>query len=270
MLVMQKQIDVEIASLGLPRQSEKKVAQRSFVDARADSMPDTPQGKEARRILEERRRAIRRGRIIGGGGAVLLVAVGVLLALQSRGRLAGRGSGLLVAAYFHYQVITSWFRARPRSLLLLRRFTGFSDRSFVVAREIGEACRGLAVALTVQDDSFRGEIPIGLEALLRYIGLPVAFMAPFLLFMVAPHAFFELGEIPVVASAVGLALALYWLFSVFLKRRAVMSAGLANYRPTLKRFFWRVRAGLVMYSGTGSCGSPTTPGAAPSSCAWTR
>jgi len=237
-------VDTDVASLRemLPNPSEEKVAPRQ---------PTTAQDEAAHRILDERRRTLRRSRIIGGGGAVLLVAFGGLIALRSGARFAGGTFGLMTAAYFNYRVIASWFRARPRSLLLLRRFTGFDDKRFVVARVLGEACSGLAVPITIQDDSFRGDTPIALEALLRYIGIPLAFVIPLLLLMLAPRSFFlAFGEIGAVASVLALGAALCWLCVSVAKRRAVIRAGVADYRPRLERFFQSVRTRMVMDSGT--------------------
>lgn len=143
-------------------------------------LDDSPSNRALKSILEERDEALRRGRRMG---LLVTVPIFAVLILHLLGTEMARGSGvraggILGAAFFLYRVVASRFENRPRLVLLLRRFSSYAKDEMVLARVLGRAARGLAVPVTVQDESFKGDLPMGLQAAERYLLLPVTVLLP--------------------------------------------------------------------------------------------
>jgi hypothetical protein len=117
-------------------------------DLVATKLGNSPEEKRLKSVLMGRRNALRRGWIIGLGVVIpIFLFIGAYVA-QNGVRFMGAS---ILAAYFMYRVVASRFENQPRLVLLLRRFRNFSKGDMVIARILGDACRGLGVAITLQD-----------------------------------------------------------------------------------------------------------------------
>jgi hypothetical protein len=209
-----------------------------------------PRASAARPLLEERKRLLDEsvlwGYIVSGTAVVLAI----VMAVAENATLSG---GLGYFAAFWNRVGASFNIAQPRFVLLLRRFRPSAKRKdFILAKIMGDACRGLAIPATIQDRSFRGELPIFSQVVRQMLLIPAAGLGTVGIGLMLPQRFYmRIAESVVVGLFIGICGTLYLFFYLLLRWAAVKRASENNYLSMLERFVTRIRARRHWtYSGT--------------------
>jgi len=230
----------------MPRPNPYDAVQRAIIE----SQPDASRTQAARLLLEERRRLLGQSASYGYALAGITVLLAVLMAALQNALLTG---GLIYGAYFWYQIGSSFNLAQPRFVLLLRRFgPRAKKKDFILAKYLGRACRGLAIPATIQDRSFRGELPIFSQVIQQTLLFPAAALGMFVFVMLMPHSILmrfseNLGGAIVVIVGVAVYLALY----VALRWAKVKRANERDYVAMLDRFVKKTHTRRFWtYSGT--------------------
>lgn len=215
---------------------------------------DSPQQLEAGKLMAEQVRRLSRVRIWSRVVAVLVVLYGVLvpipqvLALPSGFRQETALCMLLLMLLAIYAVISRLIRGRyliqPRMVLVLRRFRKRQWRYGVVLDFLKFGCQGLAVPITIQDSSFRGDLPVSLE-LIQWITFPV------LCFAVILSAPFYAPSLPLMFTVwVGGCAVILVVGRWVVRWTAVYRSDSAGYEDMLTRMFARIRRRRLLFSGT--------------------
>jgi hypothetical protein len=201
-------------------------------------------------LLHSRKRSLRNGSIAGTALAAVVLIATILYAVANGWKLYA--GFILAVGYFWYRVGSSWFETRPRLVLLLRRFRKRSKKEFVLAHQLGLACRALAVPITVQDSSFRGDLPIGLQVLTVILEIASILGPPYVISLIALYY-------PGSAAIGWQAVALLWLvgggsvylcFKYLFRRTAVFRASKTNWRHTMQNVVRNIRRRPWTYAGT--------------------
>jgi hypothetical protein len=243
-----------LATWLLMRKSGSKQPKLTAKQALSVLFGDTPLDLEARRLMEEQFRRIRRARIWSRVVAVLVIVYGVLvplpqvLALPS-GFQQQTAFGMLIALLGAiYTVVVRITEGRyliqPRIVLVLRRFRKRQWRYGVVLDYLKFGCLGLAVPITIQDSSFRGNLPISLE-LVQYLLLPALCFA-----LVISTPFLNVPFPLMLTLWVGGCAAIISIGYSLLRRIAVYSSGPSGYQQMLTKMFLKIRRRRLLYSGT--------------------
>jgi len=157
----------------------------------------------------------------------IYISVGLIVTLK--GLIAGR-----------------WY-LQPRLVLILRRFRRHERRYAVIAAIVAEACRGLAVPITIQDSSFRGSLPVGLDVMRQWMGIP------FTLSLLLPIRAARAIGIPAALSVWVVSWAAIAIYgNRLLVRLGVFHAGVSDYSCVLDRLIRNVRRRRWLYAGTRS------------------
>ena len=230
-------------------------------DAAAVIFGKSPGGIRAAAIFLEQRRRVRNTHIAGRIAMWAVIAWAVLVPGRNLLEMEADNNQLLLASTFIYisvglivtlkGLIAGRWYLQPRLVLILRRFGRRTRRYAVIPDNVAEACRGLAVPITIQDSSFLGALPVGLNLVRQWMGIP------FTLSMLLPMR---------AASAIGIPAALsVWVVSWaavavygnrLLVRLGVFQAGVSDYARVLDRLIRDVRRRRWLYAGTRSMRFP--------------
>jgi hypothetical protein len=175
----------------------------------------------------------------------MVVSAIVLIATRTPAAVVGFAG----SAWFFYRLVAARFLCRERLVLVLRRFRRYDKEARALPDFVGDVCAGLAVPITIQDASFKGELPLGLQALQRYV-------APFVAAGAAIGAMLLFAGRSEMTSPIGVAIGLgtflggYALAAQWFRRRGVFRADDENYARALEKLLSWVRTQRGFYSGT--------------------
>jgi hypothetical protein len=202
---------------------------------------------DAQRIVAERQRAIRRSRIVGIVIAAPLMTAGgvVLIATETFGTMMGFAG----AAWFFYRLVASRFLCRERVVLVLRRFGVYDKETRVLPGFLGDVCAGLAVPITVQDNSFAGYVPMGLQALHRILAPVVSIGSGLGAAFLVVNVSADMTVLAVLAG-IGTFLGVYALITKLTHRLSVSRASEDDYAQVVSGLLSGIRDRRGFYSGT--------------------